>query len=185
MAIHDGTSNIFAVTDTGVLTQLRTIYMIPEYENALTRPNGTSNRGTLTTGYDSTNRRSYYSWTTNEPTVQNYEIIVRVKLPDGFSGFAADAPVKLYTKSSDPGDSSTKVVVEMKDSDGGTVNLNGSASVALNGAATTGYWDEAEITVGTPNTEFDAGQWVTFIITLYANQNDTIYVGELSLKGNW
>ncbi|PIW68376.1 MAG: hypothetical protein COW10_02875, partial [Candidatus Omnitrophica bacterium CG12_big_fil_rev_8_21_14_0_65_42_8] len=167
------------------ITALRTIYFIPEFENSLTRPDGSLNRGTLKTTYSSTDNHSYYEWTTNEPVAQDYDIVVRVKLPDGFSSFDAATPIKLYTKSSEYADADTKVVVQMKDSGGNVVNLSGAASVTLRGAATTGNWYEDTITIGTPTVAFASGQWVTFILTLNANQNDTIDVGELSLKGNW
>jgi len=75
------------IVTTGYITTLRTICLVPEFDNALARPDGTSNRGTLTTGYDSTNRHSYYHWTTNEPVVQDYDIIARVRVPDGYSSF--------------------------------------------------------------------------------------------------
>ncbi len=173
------------VITTGYIRQLRTIYFIPAYENSLTRPDGSLNRGTLKTTYSSTDNHSYYEWTTNEPVAQDYDIVVRVKLPDGFSSFDATTPIKLYTKSSEYADANTKVVVQMKDSGGNAVLLSGAASVTLRGATTTGAWYEDTITIGTPTVAFASGQWVTFILTLNANQNDTIDVGELSLKGNW
>jgi hypothetical protein len=108
-------------------------------------------------------------------------------LPDGFAAFDSSTPILLYTKSSDYNDTNTKVVVQMKDSGENVVNLNGSASVTLRGktTATLGDWDPATITIGTPTVAFAGGQFVTFIITLYANQEDSIDVGELTLKGNW
>ena len=175
LAIHDGTNNIFTVTDTGVVTQLRTIYLVPEYENSLKMPDGSSNRGTLKTKY--ADNHSYYEWTTNEPTAQDYDIVVRVKLPDGFSSFDATAPIKLYNKVSDV-TGNTKVDVTMFDTANVAVTLTGGS--ALKNAT----WTESTITIsGTPT--FTAGGWVTFIIKLTADQNDTVDVGELSLKGNW
>lgn len=177
-----GASTIVA---SSTITQLKSVGLIPEYDNATPMGDSTDNFGTLSLKYDSTNYHNYYEWTTNEPAAQDYDIVVRYRLPDGFSSFDATTPIRLFTKSSDYSDANTKVVITMKDSGGNTVNLNGAGSVTLRGATTTGAWDEATITIGTPTVAFGAGQYVTLIIKLSASQGDTIDIGELTLKGNW
>ncbi|MFH1854020.1 MAG: hypothetical protein ABH815_01785, partial [Candidatus Omnitrophota bacterium] len=82
----------------GTLTQLRSIGLTPDYDNAILRGDNSNNFGTLSLLYDSTNYHNYYEWTTNEPTTQDYDIVVRYRLPDGFSSFDATTPIKLFNK---------------------------------------------------------------------------------------
>ncbi|MDP2921799.1 MAG: DUF2793 domain-containing protein, partial [Candidatus Omnitrophota bacterium] len=80
----------------GALTQLRAIGFTPDYEDAALSPDGADNFGTVTLKYGSSH--NYYEWTTSEPTTQDYDIVIRYRLPDGFSSFDATTPIKLWNK---------------------------------------------------------------------------------------
>ncbi|MCG2709107.1 MAG: hypothetical protein L6246_02135, partial [Thermodesulfovibrionales bacterium] len=180
-------NNTGGITNTGAISgastivassyvrSLRTIYLVPEYENSLVIPDSSNNRGTLKSTYSG--GRSYYEWTTNEPTTQDYDIVVRVKLPDGFSSFDATAPIKLWNKVSDA-TGSTAITVTMLDTADAAVTLTG--GTGLKNTA----WTESTITIGGTPT-FTAGGYVTIFIKMFTDQNDTVNAGELSLKGNW
>lgn len=188
IASPTGTLNVTGnIISTGTITQSRTIYLIPNYENALIKPDGSLNRGTLKTSY--TTGRSYYEWTTNEPTTQDCDIVVRVKLPDGFSSFNSTAPIILYNKVSDATGTTAVDVsmfdtnnaeIQLKDSDG-TTNLGSLQNIEW-GSGTTIRIGNLKAG-GTP--AYTVGGWVTLIFKLKADQNDTVDLGELSVKGNW
>lgn len=174
------------IITSGTITQSRTIYLIPNYENALIRPDGGTNRGTLKTSYST--GRSYYEWTTNEPVAQDCDIILRIKLPDGFSSFDSTSPIVVYNKvSDDSGDTAVDVV--MYDTSNAEIQLKDTSDVNLGSLQNTAWGSGTTIKLGnlkaggTPT--YTAGGWVTLIFKLTADQNDTVDLGELSLKGNW
>ena len=166
-------------TMAGTLTQLRSIGLTPEYDNATLQSDGSDNFGTLSLKYS--NSHNYYEWTTNEPLTQDYDIVLRHRLPDGFTLFDS-SPIKLWNKVSNA-TGTTKVTVSMLDTLGAPVDLNGGTAgtdIELQNAG----WTESTITfTGTPT--FNAGGYVTIIIKMSSDQGDTVDVGELTLKGNW
>jgi len=188
IASPTGTLNITGnIVSTGTITQSRTIYLIPNYENALIRPDGGTNRGTLKTSYAT--GRSFYEWTTNEPTTQDCDIVVRVKLPDGFSSFDSTSPIVLYNKASDA-TGTTAVDVAMYDTNNAEIQLKASdGTTNLPSLKNTSWGSGTTIKIGnlksggTP--AYTVGGWVTLTFKLTADQNDTVDLGELSLKGNW
>ena len=161
----------------GTLTHLRSVGLTPDYDNATLRGDGSDNFGTMSLKYGS--NHNYYEWTTNEPTAQDYDIVVRYRLPDGFASFDTSIPIKLWNKvSNDQGN--TDVTVTMLDTTGAPVTLGSGAD--LNNTS----WISSTITITNPGSyTFDAGGYVTIIIKLTADQGDTVDVGEMTLKGNW
>ena len=183
----DGTTGNTIVA--GTLRSLASVGLIPEYDNATPMPDGADNFGTLSLQY--ADSHNYYEWTTSEPTTQDYDIVIRYRLPDGFSSFDASVPIKLYNYLPGALNTNTRVKVQLKDTDGATVlpiSSTGStyASGWLTLAQNTSAWTETTITiVGTPFDATDAGKYITLIIELYAYQSEKADVGELTLKGNW
>jgi hypothetical protein len=164
-----------AVVTTSTIRSLSSVGLIPEYDNATPRGDGADNFGTLSLQYGSSH--NYYEWTTGEPATQDYDIVVRYRLPDGFSSFDATAPIKIWNKVSDA-TGATAVTITMLDTAGTAVTLTGGSN--LKNAS----WTESTITIGGSPT-FTAGGYVTLTIKLSADQGDTADVGELILKGNW
>ena len=178
--IIDGASG--NATMAGILTQLSSVGLIPEYDNAIVRPDGADNFGTMMVQSDTTdatlaNRRSYYEWTTSEPTTQDCDIVVKYRLPEGFSSFDS-TPIKLWNKvSAAPG--STAVTVTMLDTLGAPVTLTGGSTLQNT------FWTETTITLDATGKTFSQGEYITLIIKLSADQGKVADVGELTLKGNW
>jgi len=163
-------------TMAGTLTQLRSIGLTPDYDNATLRGDGSNNFGTLSLKYDSAH--NYYEWTTDEPTTQDYDIVMRYRLPDGFSSFDASTPIKLWNKvSAAPG--STAVTVTMLDTAGASVTLTGGSNLQNTS------WTETTITLDAAGKTFSQGGYITLIIKLLAGQGKAADIGELTLKGNW
>ncbi|MEK6838050.1 MAG: hypothetical protein AABX69_05340, partial [Nanoarchaeota archaeon] len=171
ITLYGATGN---ATLAGALTQLRSIGLTPDYDNATLNPDGSNNFGTMILKYDSSH--NYYEWTTSEPTTQDYDIVIRYRLPDGFSSFDATIPIKLWNKvSATPG--ATKVDVTMLDTAGVSVTLTGGSTLQNT------TWTETTITM-TGGT-FTAGGYITITIKMSADQAKVADVGELTLKGNW
>lgn len=189
IASPTGTLNVTGnIVSTGTITQSRTIYLIPNYENALIQPDGGANRGTLKTSYSADH--SYYEWTTNEPIAQDCDIVLRIKLPDGFSSFNSTSPIVIYNKVSNA-TSNTAVDVAMYDTGNAEIQLKASdGTTDLSSLKNTSWGSGTTIRIGNLKTggttpAFTVGGWITLIFKLTADQNDTVDLGELSLKGNW
>jgi hypothetical protein len=172
----------------GTLRSLASVGLVPEYDNAIPMGDGTDNFGTLSLKYD--NAHNYYEWTTSEPTTQDYDIIVRYRLPDGFSSFDGTAPIKLWNLIPGSPNAATVVKMQLLDTDGSSVlpvsSTGGTYASSWLTLTQNAGWTETAITIdGTPLDATDAGKYVTLIIKLCAHQGDTADVGELTLKGNW
>jgi len=169
-------SGASTVVASSTITSLSSVGLVPEYDNATPRGDGGNNFGTLTLEYGSSH--NYYEWTTSEPTTQDYDIVIRYRLPDGFSSFDASTPIKLWNKvSAAPG--STAVTVTMLDTAGASVTLTGGSSLQNTS------WTETTITLDASGKTFSQGGYITLIIKLSADQGKVADVGELALKGNW
>ncbi|OHA62618.1 MAG: hypothetical protein A2117_01005 [Candidatus Wildermuthbacteria bacterium GWA2_46_15] len=168
-------SGATTVAASSYIRSLASVGLIPEYDNATPMPDGADNFGTLSLLY--ANSHNYYEWTTSEPTTQDYDIVIRYRLPDGFSSFDA-SPIKLWNKvSAAPG--STAVNVTMLDTAGSAVTLTGGSTLQNTS------WAESTITLDAAGKTFTPGGYITIIIKMSADQAKTADVGELTLKGNW
>jgi len=169
-------SGATTVVASSTIRSLASIGLIPEYDNATPRGDGADNFGTLSLQYGS--NHNYYEWTTSEPTTQDYDIVIRYRLPDGFSSFDATTPIKLWNKvSATPG--STAVTVTMLDTAGAAVTLTGGSTLQNTS------WTETTITLDATGKTFGQGGYITLIIKMSADQGKAADVGELTLKGNW
>jgi len=67
-----------------------------EYAGAVLNPgSGSNNTGTMTSGVDTTSGvwQNYYNWTTSQALAQNYDIVVQVPIPSGWSGWSSATPL--------------------------------------------------------------------------------------------
>lgn len=112
--IGDGTDNAtFDSTTkqlrfTGAARNTKRISLSAEYVGAVLDGSGI---GTMTAGYDSSNRINYYKWTTSQASNQTYDIIVQVTIPNDFSAWAASNPLGISVYSSTTTACSIGVVV--------------------------------------------------------------------------
>jgi hypothetical protein len=171
--IYGATGN--AVTK-GTLTQSNSIGMIPEYDNATLIGDGDDNFGTLCVLYQAPH--NYYEWTTSEPTVQDYDIVLRYRLPEGFSEFDADVPIKIWNNVS-ANTANTFITVTMLDTNGIDVPLTDGSNLKNIG------WTESTVKMNTMGRTLTPGGYITIKIRMSADQGQKVDVGELSLKGNW
>jgi len=152
----------------------------PQYGDAVIQPDGTSNKGTLKTGFTDTDgtpgnaNYNYYSWTTNQPGVQDNDLVFRIKLPEGFTGFQP-TPVEFTYRTLDGVPGNNMVDLTIEDTAGTPVVLTGATGLVSPIFAVT------PITfVGAP--VFIAGQTMTVKIKLSALNAGAAYAGQLKIN---
>jgi len=89
------------------------IMLTPEYAGAALDPgSGSNNTGSMTSGYDGTNRTNYYKWTTAQGTNQSYDVVVQVPVPNDFSAWSGSTPlcINAYTSNTTNGTITGQVI---------------------------------------------------------------------------
>jgi len=175
-----GTINGVIVNGSTVGPYNQSMVFEPHYSQAVIQPDGTNNKGTLRTEFSDTDgapgnaNYNYYKWTTNQPTLQDNDLVLRIKLPEGFSGFQA-VPLEFTYKTQNGSVSDNKLDLFVEDTTGTPVTLTGAAGL-VNTAFTT-----ASITfIGAPT--FVAGQTITVKIKLSALNTGAAYASTLKLN---
>lgn len=76
----------------GAARNTKKIVLTPEFAGAVLDGTGT---GTMTAGYDGTQRTNYYKWTTTQMTSQTYDVVVTMSVPSDWSAWAASNAVSV------------------------------------------------------------------------------------------
>lgn len=64
--------------------------LVPEYNGATLFGDGSNNSGTMFADYEDNgaeNKHNYYVWTTRKDIMQDYNLAIRLQLPQTFSSF--------------------------------------------------------------------------------------------------
>ncbi len=78
------------------------IVLTPEYAGAVLDNGGAGNDiGTMTSGFDSTQKESYYQWTTAQSSNQVYDIVAQIPVPSDFNSWASTTPITIDIKTCD------------------------------------------------------------------------------------
>lgn len=160
-------------------THGKTVKMAPEFAGAIFSPDGTNNTGFMSANHDTANNHNYYSWTTDQTTAQDYDIVVRSQLPSDFGTSFTSGSWKVYTYV----DSLTATAISFTLQDaGGTTCYTGTQSIKPSSA---GAWQQ--ITIADPGNgcSFAADDFVTIDLKLTAvspNSTDQVRVGELQYQ---
>jgi hypothetical protein len=148
----------------------RTISLIPEFAGGLLSADGSNNNGVFTTNYDATGDHNYYEFSSAQSTLQDYDIVIRTKVPSEYaSGFGS---FKIWLYSDSTSTANNDVTVEIKDS-GTTCS---SATSYLPGSATT--WTQQTITTSGCSS-IAADDYITIIIKTSSKDNNAVRVGEI------
>jgi cysteine-rich repeat protein len=144
------------------------VQLTPEYPNATLSADGTSNRGRMdvffvdTDGAGAPDNFNYYRWSTRNPALQDHDVIVRFRLPDGFTGFQA-TPLILRYRTSDGLIANNRIDVTVEDTTGTLVpGLVGGSALVNAGAFTT-----SNITFG--GGTYTAGSEITITLKMSSN----------------
>ncbi len=138
----------------------------PEYPDSVVHADGTNNRGTLESEYDTTQESNYYHWTTRRGATQDIDIRFQFALPTDF-GTAGDFTFDYRTGTATEGDNDVEVRLYnvTNTTECGNDLTNGTANVWATGTITA-----ATIAAGcTGGTALDAGDIVEVQIKLLDN----------------
>jgi len=158
-------------------THTKKVELTAEYAGAVLDSGGAANdTGTMTSGFDATQRESYYNWTTAQSTNQTYDIVAQIPVPSDFSSWASSTPITVDIKTSDT--TNGTVVGTLKDTSGTTEkNWNTCALTPGTTAWTT-------ITGCSVSGTYAANGFITLRLHIQAPQNGNTQIGNIVLSYN-
>ena len=174
---YDDTNNTFTV-NTGFSSGAQ-VSLSPEYAGAVYYGDGANNVGQMVLAYDSTNKENYYKWTSSVATLQDYNLAVRVKVPDEFTHWDGTAPIQFRYRTNAAASADNQMDITMLDTAGSAVSLTGGVNFANTS------WTTATITGPESAGTYTPGSYVTIIIAMQARTTNTgeAHAGYLNL--NW
>ncbi|MDD4351923.1 MAG: hypothetical protein PHU71_02990 [Candidatus Gracilibacteria bacterium] len=144
-----------------------------EYPDAGFKPDGSNNIGVLSVEEDTLNKRLYYKWYVTESTSNDYDIVLRVQVPQDFSAWSATA-MNLAYQTSSASLANNDADVTVYDTAGSEVTLTGGSDLY------SASWASANI-VFTDGT-FTAGSYFTIVIKGSAKDSNSVHLSDLTLN---
>ena len=146
-----------------------------EYADSTFYGDGSSNNGTLTAGYDSTNRRNYYDWTSSQAGLQDYDIVKYLQIPSDFVT-ANNTSWYIYGWANSTSSANNEISVRVYE---GATQCNTTdnlvADVDISVANT---W--TEVNLGSMGTcTFNANDTIRIEIKLISRDNNEVRIGEI------
>jgi hypothetical protein len=175
-----GTINGVTVDSTTVGPYNQTLAYEPEYKDMVIQGDGFDNLGKMEVffvdadGVPGNSNYNYYKWTTNNAALQDMDLVMRVKLPEGFTGFQA-TPIEFTYRTEDGIPANNSLDVSLEDTTGTPVALTGASSLVSASFTTT------SITFGGLPT-FLPGQTITIKVKLSALAGGAAYANSLKLN---
>ncbi len=171
MYIYDGTQWVAMADAPGGLS----IFLAPVYPHATYHDDGSNNVGRLSYDFDSANVENYYRWQTRKAAMQDYDIKVRVKVPEDFSAWDTN-PLEFKYRTNTVNTADNVIDFSMQDTTDAAVTMTNNTGLV---SSTAGQWVEStNMTIGGTPT-FNPGDWFTVTIKLSATQNDWADAGSL------
>jgi hypothetical protein len=147
-----------------------------EYAGAVLSASGTNNTGSMTSGFDATQKENYYNWTTAQSTAQNYTVVDQIPVPSNYSSAGGAFPtIKVDTNSSNI--STGTITATLLDSSGNVVSGWNSCTLTPS-SANTWSTNTCAISSGT----FTAGGVVTLELTLTSPQGGSTKIGNVTFS---
>jgi len=153
------------------------VFLSPEYPHAVYSGSGTSYIGQLSFAYDATNKENYYHWTSSKADLQEYWIVVRVRVPDNFSAWDANLPVQFRYRTTDASSAVNYASLRMLDTAGAKVTLTGGENLAA------ASWTTATVTGPQAAGTFTKGGYITLFVKLATTSVGSADAGYINL--NW
>lgn len=180
VCVATGSPGTWASTGGTGGTYAQSIVIEPEYEDGVIVGDGSDNLGKLESFHEDTDGSpgneniNYYRFTTQQGTLQDVDLVLRVDLPDGFTGFQA-TPLEVTYRTSDLVTTTNNVEITLEDTTGTAIPLVGGTGLVSTTFATSG------ITFGGAPT-FTAGEPVTIRVKLSSTSAGFADVGKISLN---
>ncbi len=152
----------------------------PEYADSVIQGDGTNNLGKLeifyvdADGVPGNSNVNHYKWTTRQAALQDMDLVLRVALPAGFTGFQA-TPLQFTYRTQDGVAGNNVLNLAVEDTTGTPVALTGGTNLV------SASWATANVTFGGTPT-FTAGQTITIKIKMSALAGGAAYAGKISLN---
>lgn len=155
---------------------LDTIFLAPLYPHTTYYPDGTDNRGRLLYEYDNVNNENKYRWETSRSTLQDYDIVTKIQLPENFSSWDT-VPIEFKYKTDTLNATDNVLDLSVLDTAGASVTLNNATGLANTS------WTTTNITYGGTPT-WTAGDWMTITIKVSATSAGGAEAGTIVLNYN-
>jgi len=154
----------------------RSLFFAPEYPDTTYYPDTSNNVGTLKTLYDATNKENAYHWATSKASLQDYDIVTRIQLPQDFVSWGT-TPIKFQYRTQTASTADNQLDVYVLDTNDTSVTLTGGS--ALKNTS----WTVDNITyTGSPT--WTAGDWMTITIKVTAKSTGWAEAGNIVLNYN-
>ncbi|PIR49126.1 hypothetical protein COU80_00025 [Candidatus Peregrinibacteria bacterium CG10_big_fil_rev_8_21_14_0_10_55_24] len=146
----------------------------PQFEAASYHADGSDNVGQLLVHHSGSLLRNYYTWASTRSALQDYDVRLKVVLPDDFVRWASiPLSVDYRTTSASPGFS--KLDVAVYDTAGNVVTLSGTSTDLANLD-----WTTTQLTfTGSPT--WSAGEELTVVIKLSAKDQEEAQLGTVKI----
>ncbi|MDA1292631.1 MAG: hypothetical protein O3A81_02530 [bacterium] len=155
------------------------VSLSPEYAGAVYYGDGADNVGQMVLAYDSTYKENFYKWTSTAGTLQDYNIAVRVKVPDSFDHWDGTAPIQFRYRTNAVQTADNQIDVTMLDTAGSGVSLTGGTDLANTS------WMTETITGPEAAGTYTPGSYITILIAMQARTTNTGEAHAGFLNINW
>ena len=146
----------------------------PEFAGASFQADATNNVGQLSISFDDTNDKNFYLWTTTTSTLQDYDVVLPVTLPEDFAYWNTN-PLTVTYRSTSADILDNEMDVSVFDTNGSAVSLTGSASNLYNTS-----WQSGVINYsGAPT--WTAGQDFVIKFKMFARNSKQMHLGKVIL----
>lgn len=126
----------------------------PGYEKATYVGDGGDNVGQLSLSNDAVTLKNFYLWTSTKSTLQDYDVIVKVPVPDTFVRWQNSTPISLQYRSTSASSATNKLDIQIYDTSGAAVTLTEPVSSLANTSWTTSSIGFSGSPTWTPGQEF-------------------------------
>jgi hypothetical protein len=134
-----------------------------------------ANSGTMTSGYDATNKRTYYNWTSTQTTNQCYDVVVSVPVPSDWQSWTGTPTISFY------GDNTTNVsgAVDILAGDNSQEGTSFGTALTVSSA---NNWLSANLPSLSASPKYTAGTTrMTIRIRMTAKNSSNIRIGSISI----
>ncbi len=151
----------------------------PLFEKAVYQGDGSDNVGQLVDSHDNISMRNYYLWTSTRPTMQDYDIILRVPVSQDFVRWQRDGvtnPISINYRSTSGDPANNKLDITAFDTNGTPVSFSGSTT-GLNSTS----WATANLEFN-GNPTWTPGQEFILRLKVSAKNSFQIHVGSIKMN---